>query len=1224
MAGNTIDQLNIEITANVSNASRAISRLAKNLDKLNTSVNGMNVSNLNSLSNAFRTLGGTNMGNVGRNLNNMARNSQKANGGFRKLSGTLGRISGRFSVANKRSKGFVSTIGMFYAKFFLAIRAVKGLGKMIGSAQDYIEEFNYFTVALNKVGQDSKKAWKENGYNSAQEYADSFKTRFKKLQGQMTGYNVNASTGELTRTGDKNLGLNITEVMKYQAAIAQITNSSGVLGETSIATSKALSMLASDWSSLSNKELKDVQKNFQAGLVGQSRALYSYGIDITAAGLQATAATHGLDVQVKNLSQSAKMQLRTLTMLEQSKVAYGDLARTLNQPANQLRMLNAGFANLGRSIGGLVMPLLEKMYPVLNGIVLVLQEFVDWITKLAGIKLGDTRISLPDYGDSAKDADNYADNTNKAAKATKKLSDNIQGFDVLNKLDSKDDSSSSGTPKGLSDLDLSADIAKALANYEKIWNKAFKDNKNNAVQYAKKIKKALLDGWRKGGDYKEIGNALGNWINKGLSKINWEKINKNSQKISNGFATFLNGFINKTNWDFVGTTIANGLNTGVNFAFKLLTTFNFVKAGKSLATLLNSVIDKFDFKKFGKTVAAKLRAGIQFAFGLITNFDFKNLGNKLSDAINGFFDFMGKTDSKTGLTGWQELGRSISDGFKGIADSLIVALNKINWEAIGNAIGEFLGEIDWYGALLKTVAVIASALGGVLRASIMLLTKKPEKIFEALTTLFAVVFAYNKVKNALSTVGSVFGSVFSKILGKELASESIAKSVESGLSKALSKVNIGKGGSLGYASGVIGRAIGAIAIAAVGWWNNYNVAGGDANNNGWRNGQNTKGKYLEQFNSLADTMDKFGFGAANQIYTFQKVLDALKDKKISVKQLDKKLSNTKELNKYKNDQKGLTAYLIGNIKSTKEMSKEQETLTKKMKKLGATKSDIDSVNGSLREMLIDGKISWKQYKTLVDGNYTSLDLFNQKLQKLTNKEVKILITSDFEKAFNDADKVKKKVDSIPSQKTVKLKVDKKGFNVYDNITLIPKVNTKALNAVKTNIQNFFSKNAIQIKPAFGDNKLNNLVKSANALKSSVAVMQNLDGTLSIRKAMKNDSSVKKVIDYANKNKIKINYFANGGFPQAGQYFVARESGPELVGTMGGRTAVANNQQIEVGITNAVAPAVYTATKEALKEVLTTVNLGCGDVYLDGEKITTNVMSHAKKISNRRGTGWSLA
>ena len=45
---------------------------------------------------------------------------------------------------------------------------------------------------------------------------------------------------------------------------------------------------------------------------------------------------------------------------------------------------------------------------------------------------------------------------------------------------------------------------------------------------------------------------------------------------------------------------------------------------------------------------------------------------------------------------------------------------------------------------------------------------------------------------------------------------------------------------------------------------------------------------------------------------------------------------------------------------------------------------------------------------------------------------------------------------------------------------------------------------------------------------------------------------------------------------------------------------------------------------ALKEVLTTVNLGCGDVYLDGEKITTNVMSHAKKISNRRGTGWSLA
>lgn len=71
---------------------------------------------------------------------------------------------------------------MFYAKFFLVIRAVKKFGQAIGSAQDYIEEFNYFSVALDKVGKDSANQFKKAGYNSAEEYAGSFRKRFGKLQ----------------------------------------------------------------------------------------------------------------------------------------------------------------------------------------------------------------------------------------------------------------------------------------------------------------------------------------------------------------------------------------------------------------------------------------------------------------------------------------------------------------------------------------------------------------------------------------------------------------------------------------------------------------------------------------------------------------------------------------------------------------------------------------------------------------------------------------------------------------------------------------------------------------------------------------------------------------------------------------------------------------------------------------------------------------------------------
>ena len=52
----------------------------------------------------------------------------------------------------------------------------------------------------------------------------------------------------------------------------------------------------------------------------------------------------------------------------------------------------------------------------------------------------------------------------------------------------------------------------------------------------------------------------------------------------------------------------------------------------------------------------------------------------------------------------------------------------------------------------------------------------------------------------------------------------------------------------------------------------------------------------------------------------------------------------------------------------------------------------------------------------------------------------------------------------------------------------------------------------------------------------------------------------------------ISLFADGGFPETGQMFIAKEAGPELVGTIGGKSAVANDRQIEAGIARGVADA----------------------------------------------------
>jgi hypothetical protein len=107
----------------------------------------------------------------------------------------------------------------------------------------------------------------------------------------------------------------------------------------------------------------------------------------------------------------------------------------------------------------------------------------------------------------------------------------------------------------------------------------------------------------------------------------------------------------------------------------------------------------------------------------------------------------------------------------------------------------------------------------------------------------------------------------------------------------------------------------------------------------------------------------------------------------------------------------------------------------------------------------------------------------------------------------------------------------------------------------------------------------------------------------------------------------IEFYATGGFPDKGQMFVANEKGAELVGNMNGRTTVANQGEIAQGfadsITKTLAPVMYSAFKQAATE---TAQTSGGDVYLDGKKITENVINHVNTISKSRGNSplWGVS
>lgn len=89
-------------------------------------------------------------------------------------------------------------------------------------------------------------------------------------------------------------------------------------------------------------------------------------------------------------------------------------------------------------------------------------------------------------------------------------------------------------------------------------------------------------------------------------------------------------------------------------------------------------------------------------------------------------------------------------------------------------------------------------------------------------------------------------------------------------------------------------------------------------------------------------------------------------------------------------------------------------------------------------------------------------------------------------------------------------------------------------------------------------------------------------------------------DIGNKVSNFFTHKASGGIVPSGQMFIAREAGPELVGTMGGHTAVANNQQIITGI--------YEGVKAAMQDAGSSNSGGTMsvNVYLDGKQITAAV------------------
>lgn len=254
------------------------------------------------------------------------------------------------------------------------------------------------------------------------------------------------------------LGVDPTKAMTYMATIQSLGTSFGLASDKAYVLSKNLTQLAYDEGSYWNKDVAETFTAMSSAISGEIEPIRRLGIDLTQARLQQELLALGFNKQVSSLSQADKAVLRYIAIMKQTANVQGNLAQTIQSPANQIKILKAQLDMLAKSVGSLLYPALKSILPPLIAAVQLIREFVEWVAKLMGVKVvfTDFTKSADSVGGIGDAMDDTADSTKKAAKA---LKDYTMGFDELNIIDPTQGSSGSGSGASagnlLGDVDLS-------------------------------------------------------------------------------------------------------------------------------------------------------------------------------------------------------------------------------------------------------------------------------------------------------------------------------------------------------------------------------------------------------------------------------------------------------------------------------------------------------------------------------------------------------------------------------------------------------------------------------------------------------------------------------------------------------------------------------------------------------------------------------------------------
>lgn len=949
------------------------------------------------------------------------------------------------------------------------------------------------------------------------------------------------------------VGIAKAELMDYQATFKNILSGLGSLTDKQSETiSESLSKMALDYSSLYNVKQADAMEKFQSALVGSIRPIRSdSGYDVSEATLSNKLNELGIERSVSKLNQMEKRILRIIVLMDQMRRtgAMNDLARTIEEPANQLRVLKAQIQETGVWLGNVFMGTLGNVLPYINAFVMVIKELIKMLAIFTGYVGDDTNLS--DVFESVEDSTSgISSNLGNASKKAKELKKTLMSFDVLNVINTPTESKGSSGGGEVGTIDPK--ILGALKDYDSIME--------NVRMKATDIRDKIMD-WL---GYTKIIDPLTGEVSWKLRE-GYQNIEKIRDLLLAIGGTILAVKIYKA-IKLIGNALSALKATGAVVWFKnLFASISGVAKGstaaKSALTFLITPILKVISVIGGVVLAFKGAKTITAEYNKLLEGQAGNQWNVAKGMVE-----MAAGGALVGAAFGGPVGAAIG-GVTGALAGLIVNLVE------SKKVLHEIAESKLYGTLSISTESWKKELEKLIQVNFGNVVDNWQKQISSLSEEFEIASA--KVEG----YGIRFG-----ILGEKISNEDISKIKTAVNDMCTSTTNM----------------IDENTSAQITMWSNTYKTLGNVSKEEQKNwlqviqtyGKNQKQELKSAQDNVTKTYEKAiktrGYLTDEEYEYIKKQLEKIR--KLTQQNMTQSNSDLLYLkNKFVADSSKLDE------ESYKNYNEAAENFRKE--KLDAISKEYNTQLNMLNQMYSDGQISLEQFnKKVFEANEARSKNEQEVDSKLKSYKQEIFdsLMTKYNELVNKTDESSKEQVKILNQLFKDVDIDPSNF-----VTQMQKAGRKG----NEQLLKYARENKLNLSDLVG----NNTDWSRKGQTASTAFWKNFQsGKVSI--STNNDGGAQIKVRGAGKY---VSAWASGGFPDIGEIFMAREAGPELVGRIGNRNSVVNNDQIVQSVSQGVA--------QAVAQVL--VNRQTGgqfNFYLDSDEIMARVEEKINRNANIYG------